>query len=535
MSPRVRRGSRSLPVEEADFVIVGAGSAGCVVARRLGESSGARVLVLEAGGPYSHGLDVPLVSLWFWSRRAASLTWPHVTAPQSQLGGRRLAWPTGKLAGGSSSINAMIYLRGHPACFDRWAALGNRGWSFAECLPHFVRSERYDGPGSEFHGTSGPLGVSESRYRPASAEVFLAGCAEAGIPITPDFNGATPEGAGFYQLTQWHGRRVSAGPAFLEPVVEPGRVTLLTGATITRIEIESGRACGVEYRLGGELRRVRAAREVILAAGALHSPAILMRSGVGPAEHLESHGIRVAVDSPAVGEHLHDHPGFPVVFRSRVPRPNRLASLAAGAPEYALRRTGLFTSNLCDAGAVLRSTPGLEVPDVQIVFHWKALAPHPPDTVDLHLLVIDPKSRGSVRLRSSDPLASPVVDPGYLTDPADLRTAERGIEICRTIGRTGAFRSAGLGPEMVPGEGSSREALHESMRCGLTTGYHPAGTCRMGPNPAESVVDDRLRVHGITGLRVADSSIMPEVVSANTNAAALMIGEKCAVFVLGRA
>jgi choline dehydrogenase-like flavoprotein len=282
------------------------------------------------------------------------------------------------------------------------------------------------------------------------------------------------------------------------------------------------------------MRRAWAAREVILSAGALSSPAILMRSGIGPAQHLVSLGLPAIVDLPGVGSNLQDHPAFPVVFASRVPRPDRPASLTLAGFQYAVRRTGLLSSNLCEAGAVLRSTSGLELPDVQIVFHWKALAPDPPDAVDLRVVVLTPQSSGSVRLRSTDPLESPDVDPRYLENPADLEAAERGVELCRAIGGSRAFRSMGLGPEIVPGGGLIGERLRAELRRKLSTSYHPVGTCRMGAGP-DSVVDDRLRVYGIEGLRVADASIMPDMVTANTNAATVMIGEKAADFALGLA
>jgi choline dehydrogenase len=518
--------------DEFDYVIVGAGSAGCVLARRLGDGSDERILLLESGGPYTRGLDVPLASLWLWNRLSTRYTWGHLTTPQEHVDGRRLPWPTGKLVGGSSSINAMMYLRGHPACFDRWASLGNRGWSFAECLPYFRKSECYEGGASTYHGASGPMGVSEPRYRPPTTEAFIAGCTEAGLSLTPDFNGAIPEGAGFFQVTQRRGLRVSTAKAFLRPVLASGRITLRTQANVVRVLLESGKARGVEYLERGELRRVRAAREVILSAGTLHSPAILMRSGVGPAEHLASLGLPAIVDLPGVGSNLQDHPAFPVVFASRAPRPDRLTSLPLAGLQYVALRTGLLSSNLCEAGAVLRSTAGLELPDIQIVFHWKGLAPDPPEAVDLRIVLLTPQSSGSIRLRSADPLAPPNVDPRYLENGADLQAAERGVELCRNIGRTRAFRSIGLGPEIVPGEGLAGELLREKLRQRLSTSYHPVGTCRMGTGP-DSVVDDRLRVHGIDGLRVVDASIIPDTLTANTNAATVMIGERAADFVLG--
>jgi choline dehydrogenase len=512
-----------------DYVVVGAGTAGCVLASRLA-AAGASIALLEAGGPYRRLLDVPLLSLWAWLRRPARYCWENRTEPQSALDGRRIFWPAGRLVGGSSAINAMIYCRGHRASHDRWQRLaGSRAetpaWSYEALLPYFRRSEDFEGDESVHHGTGGPIGVSASRHPTALADAFLCGCAELGIRRTDDFNSETGEGAGYLHLTQRRGRRTSSA-RYLAPRPGRGLPTVRLGTAARRIVIEHGRVTGVEVAVSGDRRVIHAAREVILCAGVVRSPQLLMLSGVGPADALRNLGIAVVADRPGVGDNLQDHVRVPVAYECAGPRPVAPAGLARGAIQYALTGRGLLASNVADAAAIVRLDPAREIPDVRILFRWRVLPEHPTWAVDFEVAAIDPASRGRVTLVSADPTQPPRIDPGYLTAPADGDVLRRGVDLARAIAATAACRGAGIGAEVAPGAGPALAHIRQQA----DTAYHPVGTCRLGVD-AGAVVDPWLRVVGVSGLRVVDASVMPTTVAGNAQATVFAIAERAADFI----
>jgi choline dehydrogenase-like flavoprotein len=494
-----------------DVVVIGSGSAGCVIARRLVDA-GVRVCVLEIGGvddnPAIHD-PARVMEL-----QGSPDDWDYVTVPQPGCGGRELHLPRGKVLGGSSAINGMIYIRGHRSDYDYWAYLGNHGWGYEDVLPLFKRSEDFDGGESAYHGSGGELHV-QSAYEPHPllADV-VAGAQEIGVPFNPDHNGADLDGASFTQLMVKDGRRQSQWVAFLAPVSDAPNLTVLSETHARRLLFEGDRCVGVEVGRDGDLERLRAEHEVIVCAGTLESPKLLLLSGIGSAEALRPLGIDVVVDLPGVGANLHDHSLVPLIWSSRRPVPPTLPGIQ---PLHA----HLFA----------RSRPGLAVPDLQPLFwHIPLYRPGtsgPADGFTLMSGLIRPAGRGSVTLRSADPDVRPLVDPGFLASAADVDAIERGVELCREIAASPAM-SEWRGEELFPGpEASSREAVREYIRENLTTYQHVAGTCKMGID-ALAVVDPELRVNGVQGLRVADASVMPAVVSGNTHAATTMIGERAA-------
>jgi choline dehydrogenase len=512
-----------------DYVVVGAGTAGCVVASRLA-GAGASVVLLEAGGPYRRLFDVPLLSLWAWLRWPSRYCWQDQTEPQAALDGRRVVWPAGRLVGGSSAINAMIYCRGHRASYDRWQRLaGGQSetpvWNYEVLLPYFRRGEDFEGDESAHHGTGGPVGVSASRHPTALAEAFLRGCAELGIRRTDDFNAGMAEGASYLHVTQRRGRRTSS-ERYLRPGPDLGQPTARLGSPVRRIVFARGRATGVEVAAPHGHRVIRAEREVILCAGAVRSPQLLMLSGVGPADALRSLGIGVVADRPGVGANLQDHVRVPVAHECAGPRPTAPAALVRGAIRYALSRRGLFASNVADAAAIVRLDAAGEIPNVRVVCRWRVLPEHPAWVVDFEVVAIDPASRGRVTLSSADPMRPARIDPGYLTAPADADVLRRGVDLARAIAATAACRAAGIGAEVLPGAG--RTVAHIRERA--DTAFHPVGTCRLGAD-ADAVTDPWLRVVGVSGLRVVDASVMPTTVAGNAQAAVLAIAERAADFI----
>ena len=509
-----------------DYVIVGAGTAGCVIASRLAAAGGS-VALLEAGGPYRRLLDVPLLSLWAWLRRPERYCWQNQTEPQAALDGRRILWPAGRLVGGSSAINAMIYCRGHRASHDRWQCPADSqadapAWSYEALLPYFRRSEDFDEGESVHHGTGGPIGVSASRHPTALTDAFLRGCAELGIRRTDDFNSDTAEGAGYLHLTQRRGRRTSSA-RYLDPRPDRGRPAVWLAAVARRVLFERGRATGVEVAVSGGRRVLHAAREVILCAGAVRSPQLLMLSGVGPADALRSLGIAVVAGRPGVGENLQDHVRVPVAYECTAPRPTSPAALARGAIRYALSGRGLFASNVADAAAIVRLDPAREIPDVRILCRWRVLPEHPSWAIDFEVVAIDPASRGRVTLASADPEEPPRIDPGYLTAAADADVLRRGVDLARAIAATAACRAAGIGAEVLPGAVPTLAHIRQQA----DTAFHPVGTCRLGGD-AGAVVDPWLRVVGVSGLRVVDASVMPTTVAGNAQATVFAIAERAA-------
>jgi choline dehydrogenase-like flavoprotein len=519
------------------YVIVGAGPAGCVLAARLSEDPGVRVLLLEAGpedkDPYIHW-PVGFYKLTGSTKNA----WGYETAPLAHLDGRRMWFPQGRVLGGGGSINAQVFTRGHPKDYDEWAEEGCAGWSFADVLPYFRRFEDNERFSNAWHGTGGPIAVSDPISPHPMSKVFVRAAQEAGLPYNPDFNGDRQEGCGLYQVTQRRGRRSSAAVEYLRPAMRRPNLTVRTQATATRILIEHGRALGVEY-VEGDDRTVRTARadaEVLITSGAIGSPKLLLLSGIGPADELRALGIDVAHDLPGVGRNLQDHIDVYVISELAGPHSyNKHTQLHrqlwAGFQYYAFG-CGPVTSNLAEAGGFWYADPGARSPDIQSHFlpgsgleaGVTQLGEH---GCTLNSAFLRPRSRGTVRLAGADPFAHPLIDPNYLAEDYDRAMSIGGFRRAREIMAQAAFRPF-LKAERLPGPDvqSDAEVLAYARRHGKTD-YHPVGTCKMGVDQA-AVVDPELRVRGIAGLRVCDSSIMPRLVSSNTNAPTLMIGEKAA-------
>lgn len=528
-----------------DYVIVGGGSAGCVLAARLSEDPGVRVCMLEAGPPddsFFVRMPFGIVALMRSHRR----NWRFRTEPEPNCAGRRMYWPRGRMLGGSSAINAMCYTRGHRSDYDHWAALGNNGWSYAEVLPWFKRFENRERGADAFHGIGGPYNVAELRDPNALSLAFVEAAIQTGLRRNEDFNGANQEGAGLYEVMQKGGRRCSNARAFLHtpgsdgvaPMARPN-LAILTGARATRVLFDGKHAVGIAYRRRDSDVEVRASREVLLCGGAINSPQLLLLSGVGPADELARHGIPQTLDLPGVGKNLQDHPDVLVVHKAtrRVGYsvgPLFLWRGAKGLVDYLARGRGPFTSNIAEAGGFARSEPGLDAPDLQYHFlpviqenHGLALRRTLGFGFSLHVCVLRPRSRGDIGLSSADPLADPRIQPNYLADPADLRTLVAGVRAARCILAARAFDSY-RGPELFPGDGvRSDAAIEDFIRRRCETLYHPVGTCKMGID-ALAVVDPELKVRGLAGLRVVDASIMPTLIGGNTNTPTTMIAEKAA-------
>ncbi len=515
-----------------DFIVVGAGSAGCVLAHRLTSDSRTRVLLLEAGPAKRPTASViPLA----WSTLfKTDLDWDYQTQPNAGLDGRTVYVPRGKAPGGSSTINAMMYVRGNRADYDEWEALGNPGWSYDEVLPYFVRSEDNSRGASEFHGAGGPLSVSDLRQPNPLSKAFVEAAVQAGIPRNDDSNGAVQEGAGLVQVNQRREKRHSAADAYLRPVRGRNNLRVLTGAVVTRIEFDGRRAVGVRYLRDGREDSARCEREVLLCGGAFNSPQLLMRSGVGPADELRGLGIEIVLDLPGVGRNLQDHPAGKILVRSTKPVSLMGADSFGNLLRYFLFRRGPLTSNGAEAVAFVRTRPALEHPDIEIIFLpvlWlnEGLTQPTEHGFSLAAMLLKPRSRGRVRLRSADPLEPPLIESDHFSDAGgeDLRTTVEGLKIARRIVAAPAL-AAFDGGEIVPGSAAvSDEELAASVRAEAQTIYHPVGTCAMGSGEG-AVVDARLRVRGLEGLRVVDASVMPTVPRGHTHASAVMIGEKAA-------
>ena len=525
-----------------DYLVVGAGTAGCVLAARLSEDPKNSVCLIEAGGEDRHPfIHIPAtVGAAIMRPR---LNWRFLTAPQPHLNDRRIPLPRGHVVGGSGSINGMVYFRGQPQDFEDWAAMGNPGWSYREVLPYFIRSESNDSyAGSPYHGTDGPIRVSHIPRPNPMIAAFLEAMRSLGFKRCDDFNGPHPEGYGRRQGTIRNGRRDSTAAAYLRPARSRHNLKVLTDSLVTRVVIENGRAMAVELQHGGETRRLNARREIVISAGAVQSPQVLMLSGIGDGKALQALGIAVKQDLPAVGANYHDHLAAGILMEMSNSESYGISLRAAprGALnllEYALFRRGPLASNVFEANAFVRSREGLDRPDLQIVFQParrnRGTFPFPlGHGFALSVVHLYPKSRGRVFLASADPRAAPIVDPNLLGDPDDLAPTLRGLELSRRIIAAPAFARY-RATEVQPGpEAQGAEALTEYVRRVAATVHHPVSSCRMGPD-TNSVVDPQLRVHGLSGLRVVDASIFPRVVGGNTNAVVVMVAEKAADMMLG--
>jgi choline dehydrogenase-like flavoprotein len=530
--------------EVFDYVIAGAGTAGCVLANRLSADPGKRVCLIEAGPPdNSYKIRWPAaVAAAIGDKRFG---WGYFTTPQEGAGGRPVFIPRGRVIGGSSSINGMVYFRGHPRDFDDWSGrFGARGWSYGEVLPYFRRSENNEAwTGSPYHGVGGEMNVKDIPRNNPLIELFLQGIDSLQFKRNPDFNAADPEGFGPRQATIKGGRRVSMASAFLDPVRQRPNLKVLSDATVTRVLVEGGRAAGVEIDAGGGRRTIACRGEVVLCGGAYGSPHMLLLSGIGDGEELKAAGVEPVHHLPMVGRNLGDHPAAAVAKRTRDPRSYGLSARALprdlwNIAEYALMRRGPIASNLLEGTGFVKSTPGLERPDLQLVLipaHRNASGFPIPFGHGFGVISINvrPKSRGAVRLAGPDPRTAPAIDPRLLSEPEDIEVILRGLRLGRRIMASPSLASLNAW-EIIPGEDvQSDEALAEHVRRTLVTVHHPSGSCAMGSDPS-SVCDPELRVRGIAGLRVADASVFPDMIAGNSNAAVVMVAEKAADLILGR-
>jgi len=528
-----------------DYVIAGAGSAGCVLASRLSENPDVRVLLLEAGPPdTADEIRIPAaVNLLFQS----AYDWNYQTVPQDRAGGRSIYWPRGRVLGGSSSINAMIYIRGNRHDYDSWRDdYGCEGWGYTDLLPYFLRAESNSRGASAYHGAAGPLSVQDLKFKSGLTGAFVAAARNCGVPANDDFNGPAQDGVGYYQVTQKAGRRWSAADAYLSPAAGRPNLTIQTDALVTGIEIEGGRATGVRYLRRGVEELAQAESEVIVSCGVIGSPQLLMLSGIGPADHLREHEIAVLADSPGVGGNLSDHPVVTAMWSAPKSRSLWEKAGPANLARWQMTHTGPMTTNIAEAGGFSRTDLALPAPDIQwhvlpVPYLDGGLADPASRALSVLMTLISVGSRGKIRLRSSDPRHKPSIDPSYLSDLADLEPLAAAVSMAREFAAARPL-SRQLKSELAPGpEVRSSAELREWIRGNLSTLYHPVGTCAMGgdsrlaASKLTSVLDTDLRVRGVDGLRVVDASVMPTVPRGNTNAPTIAIAERAADLIQGRA
>lgn len=520
-----------------DYIIIGAGSGGAVLAGRLTKDPTVRVAILEAG-PIDNSALIHCPLGFAAMAKKGMFNWNFVTVPQQGFNGRRGKQPRGKVVGGSSSINAMVYIRGQQEDYDDWATQGNAGWSFKDVLPYFKKSETNARGANEWHGDKGPLHVQDlARPNPLCAR-FTKAAVQAGYKLNPDFNGEYQEGFGVYQVTHKNGERHSVAKGYLTPHLARPNLTLFTDAHACKVLMEGKRAVGIEYLHQDQKKTLHAKREVLLCAGAFQSPQLLMLSGIGPQAHLQEHGIAVVHDLPGVGENLHDHPDVALVYDAPKATDSigfslrGIAALLWGVWEWRSRRTGLLTTNFAEGGGFIKSTPDERTPDLQLHFMVGKNAKQgkkagPGHGFSGNVCVLRPRSRGTLRLASNNPLEAPVIDPNFFGDPDDLQRMVRGVKLLRAVMRQSALSELGAKEVAESAQAESDAQIAEFIRNTADTLYHPVGTCRMG-NDTLAVVDAELRVRGVQGLRVVDASIMPSLISGNTNGPVVMIAEKAA-------
>ncbi len=532
---------------EYDYIVVGAGSAGCVIANRLSQDFSNKVLLLEAGGS-DRRFFVQMPIGYGVTYHQKAVNWMYMTEPSPDADNKPSYWPRGKVMGGSSSINAMVYVRGNPKDFDEWSEMGNPGWSYQDVLPYFKRMESWQNGADRYRGGKGPLKVSEvtNQLHPLCKN-FLSAAQEIGINLNRDMNGEKQEGVGNYQITTHRGQRMSASRAYLWPIKGRTNLTVIKNALASRVLIKDKKAYGVEYLKSGKTQQVFAKCEVILSAGSINSPQLLQLSGVGPKSILEQASVPLIHESPAVGENLQDHLGVSYFYKSKVPTLNDQLRPVLGKIYQGLRyiftRGGPLSLSVNQSGGFIRTRNDLEKPNIQLYFspvsyslelpdERAMMSPDPFSAMLLGISNCSPRSRGSVRLRSSDPLKSPIIKPNYLSHKDDVTDLLEGVKVIRRLAQTNSFSDV-IGEEFRPGPDCQSDGqMIQHIKETVWTVFHPSSTCRMGLDPTKNVVDSRLKVYGIESLRVADASIFPKLVCGNINAATIMVGEKASDLIL---